>query len=501
MTNNTAAGGGTMAFDSSCGISEEEQREIFAQINSIAEKNRLAFSGAADDSGRKKKQRFKAKKSGGFFPILVNIIAVMALAGGLYALYVFHGKADAEVREGSMVYNSAERALIEEIRRETSSRLEAKENEISRIVSQLKGIDAELKELYSSSQELTAEQHVAENRLKATQEDFLATLAYLQDERSRILEEARAREATLQAQIESSARELAMVSEQSAVVIGLAQAELERLSKEQSQTAIIEAQMGALFANLNERISENRLEEAAGIIRSMRGFLNTPAFQGLRSMQARKELYAQTISTLDSMVDEARKNQVMLGLAGKSSAGELERTILDLQDENSLLRENVAGLTRTVEAATSQGSGLAERLNELGSQVQTLQAQNVTLQRQNADTRSEVAARDRTIASLEGENTNRNRTIAALEQDKAARDRTITTLEQDKTARDRTIATLETDKTTRDRTITALETDKTALNQTVTAREETITRQEETIANLNTQLVSIRQALQTLSQD
>ena len=428
MTNSTMTDDEAMVFDADCGISEEEQREIFEHINGIAEKNRMAFSGAADGLNRKKAWKFKAKKSGGFFPIMVNVVAIMALAGGFFALYVFQGKTDAEVREGARVYNSAERALIEEIRRETSSRLEAKENEISLISSQLEGIDAELRELYSSSQEFTAEQHADEDRLKAMQEEYRSALAFVQDERSRILEEARAREASLQAQLESRTRELAIVSEQSAAAIGVAQAELERLSREQNQAASVEGQMGALFATLNDRIYENRLEDASGIIRSMRGFLNTPAFQGLRSMQARKELYTQAVNTLDSMVEEARKNQVMLALAGKSSAGDLEKALADLQEENLLLKENVAGLTRTVEAATSQGSGLADRLSELGTQVQTLQSQNSGLQRQNNDIRSDMAAKDRAITTLEGERDTRDRTITRLEGERDTRDRTIETL-------------------------------------------------------------------------
>jgi len=70
MTNNEG-----VVFDAACGISEEEQREIFAQINAIAEKNRLSLAGGADtaagvsEKGKKKKakRRFKAKKSGGLF--------------------------------------------------------------------------------------------------------------------------------------------------------------------------------------------------------------------------------------------------------------------------------------------------------------------------------------------------------------------------------------------------------------------------------------------------
>jgi hypothetical protein len=75
MTNNDE-----IAMDVSCGISAEEQKEILAQINGIAEKNRRSLSAAADVSDEK--GIFKAKKSGSFFPILVNAAALALIIGG-----------------------------------------------------------------------------------------------------------------------------------------------------------------------------------------------------------------------------------------------------------------------------------------------------------------------------------------------------------------------------------------------------------------------------------
>jgi len=378
-----------IVFDAGCGISEEEQREIFAQINGIAEKNRLSLSIATDGGAGKgrKKKRFKAKKSGGLFPVLVNAAAIAALAGGFLALYIFQGKTDAQVREGARVYNSAERALIEEIRKETSSRLEAKENEISQIASKLEGVDAELRNLHSSNQELTVEQRAAEEQLKATQEEYRALLAGLQNERSRILEEARAREASLQAQLESRTRELALVSEQSAAAIDIARGELDRLAREQAQAATVEAQMGALFANLSSAINENNLDEASTIIRSMRGFLNTPAFQGLRSIQARKELYAQAINSFDTMIDELRRSQAALATGVLSLDRSAEATFAELQERTAQLERDLAErnrriteMERTLQASTSARDSAVQNVATLERRLETQQTQNGTLQ-------------------------------------------------------------------------------------------------------------------------
>jgi len=414
-----------MVFDAACGISEEEQREIFAQINAIAEKNRLSLAAGADASavaaditekGKKKKskRRFKAKKSGGFFPVAVNIAAIAALAGGFFALHTLQGKTDAEVREGTKVYNTAERALIETIRKETTSRLEEKESEISVIVSQLEDVDAQLRELHSSNKELSVEQKAAEEKLIALQTEYRSALSSVQDERSRILEEARAREASLQSQLESRTRELALVSSQNATIVDLAFNEMEQLSGEQNQTAIVEAQMGAFFANINNKINENRLDEAADIVRSTRSFLNTPAFQGLRAIQARKEMYAQTINTFETMIEELRRNQAAMATGVVPLDRSAEKTLADLKEENDQLKK-----------ANSEGAVLVKQLADMKKTVETLENTKKTLE-------ANSTVRDNRIRSLEKDITDRDNTIAAQESTIATRNSTIS-------ANDRTI--------------------------------------------------------------
>jgi Skp family chaperone for outer membrane proteins len=301
MTNNKE-----MVFDASCGISEEEQREIFAQINNIAEKNRLSLAASADGGKGKKNKPFKAKKSGGLFPVLVNAAAIAVLAGGFFVLNTCQGKTDTEVREGAWVYNSAERALIEEIRRETSS---------------------------------------------------------------------------------DSA------------------GELDRLSREQVQAASVEAQMGALFANLSQAVSENKLSEAAAIIRSMRDFLNTPAFLGLRSIQTRKELYAQAINSFDIMVEELRRTQAALASGIMSLDRSAEEMFAQLQENNAQLERDIAEMDRTLRADIDRER---TRANNLQTQAENLQ---VNLERETGranNLQTQLNARDNTIRTQTATITNRN---------------------------------------------------------------------------------------------
>jgi len=303
----TSAG---IVFDASCGISEEEQREIFAQINQIAEKNRLSLAAVADTGKAqgKKKKLFKAKKSGGLFPAVVNIAAIAVLAGGFIALYAFQGRTDAEVREGAKLYNAAERALIEEIISSDSAR-----------------------------------------------------------------------------------------------------GELDRLSREQSQAATVEAQMAALFANISRAISENNLDEASRILRSMRDFLNTPAFLGLRSIQARKDLYTQAINSFETLVDELRRSQAALASGILSLDRSAEASFAQLQERAAQLERDLAERERTIT--------VTER------RVETLQTENATLQTnvnqvtQRANALQEtVAARDTTVRNQTATINNRDACIQQIQQ-------------------------------------------------------------------------------------
>jgi len=334
MTNN----GSEIVFDAKSGISEEEQREILAKINNIAEKNRLSISEGPE--GKSKNLSFKAKKSGGVFPIAVNIAAVMALAGGLVLLSSMQGKTDAQARTGSKVYNSVERALIEEIRKE----------------------------------------------------------------------------------IRNDAAD-----------------ELERLNRDHYQSSAIEAQMGAFFANLNRQITDNRLDEAGGTIQSMREFINTPAFEALRSIQERKGLYTQAINSFDTMVEETKKYQAALNSDASYS---------DMQARIARLEQDLSEKNKTVEALSSQGSGASRRLNELEKANSSLQADNKRL----------TTDLDR-----------QTRSAASLQQSVNTLQKSVNDLRQ--TERD-----LQTEKAETAR-----------LNQVVTARDNTISGNENTIRDLRRQ--------------
>ncbi len=104
-----------IVFDSSSGIPIEEQKEILTKINGIAEKRRRHLSQSADESAC-----IKAKNNSAFFPLMVNIAALLILCGGAWFIFFFNGKKDVQVRQGTGVYDLTEKALIDEIRKDSA---------------------------------------------------------------------------------------------------------------------------------------------------------------------------------------------------------------------------------------------------------------------------------------------------------------------------------------------------------------------------------------------
>jgi chromosome segregation ATPase len=335
---------------------------------------------------------------------VVNIAALLVLAGGFFLLVSFHGKDQASFRKGTVVYNSAERTLIQEIRKETASRINEKENEIFFMTSKLSGIDAELRELHSNNQELTAEQLATEAELQRLGSEYRKDLSTLQDERSRILEAARSREAGLHAQLEARTRELNAVSEQTAqsqAALSSVQNELERLAGDQEKAALVESQLSGFFSSANTQIRSRQLSEASLTLASAREFLNTSAFQSNRPIQSRKAVYTSVITSLEGMIEEARRNEAALSLDPVNNE-ETEKAIAELRSENERLS---AERDRAI-AAVSQGS-------ELGRQIAEYQEQLTALREANSNQQRAANAKDTTISDLQSQNSDLTQTVAA----------------------------------------------------------------------------------------
>ena len=444
-----------IVFDGKSGISAEEQKEILAQINGIAEKNRTALSQTLTEPQGKRKS-VNAKKSGALFPLSVNIAAVVVLAAGAFVLILFNTRIDAQVRTGSAVYNLTERALIEEIRKDMAEKITAKDREISEIISLLEGVDAQLFLLQFDNMSL--EQLSAQESLLELQRIYRGDLWELQEERSKILEEYRSREAVLRAQLIERAKEITAIRQSEH---GAAN-ELEALSDEQRKIAAIEAQFTGGFTVIGEMIQSRQYSAASLALDNLRLLNNNNTIAASPSYQTRREFYNQSIDSMSVLINEMRRFQ------GTDDTG------LELIETNIRLEETVTEMQKIIDALNEGSDGQARLFTEMEESNSSLRA---------------------AISALETNVTERNRRITALETSGAEKDRTIGTLQANNTEKDRTISTLETNAAERNRTISSLETERTALNQTVTSLTASNTAQEREITSLRNQLDVIRQLL------
>jgi len=387
-----------IVFDANSGISAEEQEEILCAINGIAEKNRLSLS--TDTASQK--GRIKAKKSGAFFPLTVNIAALAVLCAGAFLLISFNGKTDTLARTGNVVYNLTERALIEEIRKDTEQKIAVKDTEIYSIASRLEEVDAQLAQLQSSAQELTEEQLATQERLIALQVSYREELSVLQEERSRILEDSRSKEARLRSQLEERTRELAMVRQTTSD-------ELDRLTNEQQIIAAIDAQLAGGLASVSDLVRDGQYDRAAQVVESLRNFCNNNSMSFIRSYQARKEIYNRTIDSMDMIIYEMRK------FRSANAEG------LELFERNAKLEEALAEMQKTIDAFSSGSSTQTRRLRELEDSIVTLRASVSSLE-------ASASEKDRTISSLETEKSQLTRNVADLQAVNATREQEITRL-------------------------------------------------------------------------
>jgi chromosome segregation ATPase len=413
-----------IVFDSASGFSVEEQQEILEEINSLARETRLTVPPET--------LKTAAKKRGILFPVLVNIAALLLLALGFFLLMFFHSREEADIREGTIVLGLTERKLIQEIRQETSRLIGEKEREINDYLAKLAGADAEYKELEASVETLTEEQQQRAEYLLKVQDEYRGAITGLQEERARILEDARSRETELRAQAEARVRELSSRIEQSASELTAAQEELGRLASEQERVSRVESQLGGYYQRVNESIRAGDLDNAAALLGSMKEFLNTPSLQGIRSLESRKRSHLAAIGSLELGVAEAlraREETSSVSSGGASIDAALTEEVEALQKQIGTLEDTVRQQQTTIAAFSAQDSetgrliaGYEEKVSGLQSQIteqqQTLNQRDASisaLQVQVDGQREQIVEQDRRIVALQGQTENLNRTVSTRE--------------------------------------------------------------------------------------
>ncbi|MDR0599988.1 MAG: hypothetical protein LBG84_07910 [Treponema sp.] len=382
-------------------FSEEERREISARIEAASAREAIAPA--------RPPARGEAAK-GGFFPLAVNIAAVVLLGAGLFCLFSFQRTDTAEIRETGAVLGIAERALIQEIRKEAGQRISEKEAAINSMSGRLAEVDAELERL-ESLEELSAEQRAAAEGLRRQREEYQGSLTQLQSERSQILAGARRREAELFAQRETAEDPLQDRSSQSEGEPPNAREELARLSGEDEKAALIERQIGGYYTALAGQIQEGRYGEASQTLAALRDFLSTPSFQTVKRIQARRESDIAAAAAFSALIAEAQKPggapaqntpaPAQSPAAEAGTAGAEEALRRQLAAQSAAASQNAAASAQTQAALERQTAELRKSLADL--EVRASEAQRIIAERdaQIANLNTQVSAQNQNIQRLQ----------------------------------------------------------------------------------------------------
>ena len=319
-----------IVFESNFGISIEEQKEILSKIDHIAEKNRSSLSEG-------EKTPVKAKKSGAGFPLTVNILATIVFCAGAALLILFNRGIDIQRRTGNVVFNVTERAVIDEIRKDTTQKIAEKDREIALITARMAEIDEQLLLFFANSGNLTIEQLADQERLLSMQILFRNDLYTLQQERAQILEESRALEAVLRAQLADRTRAWQITVGE----LDSAMLEIERLRTEQDRLAAMDALI------------------AGGL--SLGGGNST---------------------------DHLQLQEQIVGL--QNNINEMQRTIDSLSSGGSAEAERIIELEGTVSSMRAAITTLEQTAAERDTEIAALEAERSSLQSLNSTQEQEI---------------------------------------------------------------------------------------------------------------
>jgi len=337
------------------GISKEDQQEIVEEIEKISEESRISITPET--------MAIKAVKRGFVFPLLVNIFAVLLLAGGGFTLYCLFQRGETVLMEEGGAITSAQGKLIEELKKESEAALQAKNREISQIQSQLEDIDKKRLELQVNMNEKVAareaelrgalaaelaaererlrqqgiseaditsrldtlesektaafqqevdsfkrqaeeERLEAEENLRALQNEYQQNLTQAETERERVREEAAVREAELRSQLDARTEELEQATLE-------AREELNKLASQQEKQTFATAQLNGFYSRVKEDIQEGNFDQALDGLDSIKEYLDTPLVATLPNMLQRREIELFVVDSISSLVQgEMQKTEV-----------------------------------------------------------------------------------------------------------------------------------------------------------------------------------------------
>jgi chromosome segregation ATPase len=417
-----------ITFDNTLGIPEDEQKEILDGLDTLTKNNLASTVFVEKNVGRR----------GSLFPLLVNVIAVVVLAGGLIMLWAFQSRKQEAFVAGEARLSGAERQLIAEIRKETAERLNAKDMEIADIREKLANIDIEIMGL--QKEDATEAIEVKIRTLMQQKDEYQARLARLQAEKGKILEEARLKENTLKNRND----ELSSLYSQAKSDLTEVQERLYRIIAQGEKADVVENQFRGYYAILDDQVKSGSWNVAEETISAMRELLETPSLQGNRFFQAQKDSRRASLDALSSLIAANLFSGVTIQSVSpepdmsserdsenQERIANFEKSIAILEKQNAQYEKTIATQERTINNYKNQENNLSTQqrtVNDLRAQnaglQQTITANNAAindLRAQNAGLQQTATANNATINDLRAQN-------AGLQQTATANNATINDL-------------------------------------------------------------------------
>lgn len=361
-------------------ISAEDRRDVVERIEAVMRENRIQVTPAmlAVQSGR----------SGAAFPLLVNVVALVALVGGLTTGYLAFRRSEANLSGAHGTFKTAEGRVIAELRRQADEQLQAKDDEIRSIQERLTGVRQERDKILSEIDErvrqkegelrraLAAEmdgerqkllaagqsreqvdaritdlqtrrgdeiaREIANYRKQLDQEwerrlagltevqaQFQQALAGLEQERLSISREAQAREQALRREAAEQSRareELAARTDEALREAAAARGALEALSEQSRQEALVRSQILGLYGRIADDVNAARFEAANARLESLRGLYADPKFLGLPGVQERMRVDLFLADSLGRLIKQQQQER-QIDFAALASADRAVRAL------------------------------------------------------------------------------------------------------------------------------------------------------------------------------
>ncbi|MGA2545061.1 MAG: hypothetical protein ABSF43_00815 [Rectinemataceae bacterium] len=309
------------------GISSEDQKEIQDEIDEVSRSNRI--------STRPEDFVVRPRRNGFVFPLVVNLLAIAATVTAVLLLSFLFRQRDIAIANSSSALDTAEGKLLQELKRDSDSKLLEKDKAIADIRTRLVSLDKERndlaanidekvrtrevefrsklqeeleaekkrladqglssaalqarfksyeaektvaldKQLADARKSAEAEKNAADDKFKLLKEEYNKNMAGLGEERKRIQDESKKREDALKATLEAKNKELETQSATATEGLEKARSELAGLEAQKAKAKAEDDRVVGLYGTIRLAIRDRRYAAAAAGADALASFLEDP---------------------------------------------------------------------------------------------------------------------------------------------------------------------------------------------------------------------------------